>query len=228
MSAHRFALTIKSRNAKTGPIPVSTTSRESCPASCPLRANGCYADGGPLGMFWDKVTDGRAGGTLGEFVGAIAALPAGQLWRHNQAGDLPADASGAIDTAALGAIVSANAGRRGFTYTHHDVTRPENAAAVRDANRAGFTINLSGNSLAHADALAALEVGPVVAIVEPGGPQSGLTPAGRKYTVCPAQRRDDVSCATCQLCARQRDVVVAFEAHGVRTKRVIQITRAAA
>lgn len=228
MSTHHYALTRKSANVKTGPIPVSTTSRDSCPSACPLRGNGCYADGGPLGMFWNKVSDGRAGGELETFTAAIAALPDGQLWRHNQAGDLPADADGNIDADAFAAIVAANAGRRGFTYTHHDMAVPANVAAVRCANALGFTVNLSANSLAQADALAALDAGPVVAIVEPDGPQSGFTPAGRRYTVCPAQRRDNVSCATCQLCARQRDVIVAFEAHGASKRRVIAIARAAA
>jgi hypothetical protein len=125
-------------------------------------------------------------------------------------------------------IVSANMGKRGFTYTHHDMTIGHNAEIVRICNDSDFTINLSGNSLTHADQLAALGIGPVVAIVEPGGPQSGVTPAGRKYTVCPAQTRDDVSCATCQLCQRQRDVIVAFEAHGASKRRVIAISKAAA
>lgn len=229
MSTHRYALTRKSANVKTGPIPVSTTSRDSCPTACPLRGAGCYADGGPLGMYWRKLSrpDATIGTDIAGFAAAIAALPDGQLWRHNQAGDLPGDGR-CIDASALAAIVYANLGRRGFTYTHYDPWVGGNAKAIKAANAAGFTVNLSGNSLAHADKLFELGIGPVVAIVEPGGPQSGRTPAGRKYTVCPAQTREDVSCATCQLCQRQRDVIVAFEAHGTSKRRVIAIAQAAA
>jgi hypothetical protein len=50
---------------------------------------------------------------------------------------------------------------------------------------------------------------------------NAMTPAGRKVVVCPATQRDDVSCATCALCARQRDVIVGFPAHGVAKKKAM-------
>ena len=37
---YRAALTMRSRNVKTGPIPVSTTTEATCPEACPLRRNG--------------------------------------------------------------------------------------------------------------------------------------------------------------------------------------------
>ena len=51
----------KSRNGKTGPIPVSTTSGDTCPNACPLKGSGCYAKSGPLGMHWQKVSSGARG-----------------------------------------------------------------------------------------------------------------------------------------------------------------------
>ena len=37
-------LTLKSRNQKVGPVPVSTSGKHTCPDACPLKANGsCYA-----------------------------------------------------------------------------------------------------------------------------------------------------------------------------------------
>ena len=84
-----YFLTRKSRNAKTGPIPVSTTSADTCPNDCPFRGNGCYAEGYPLKGRWDEVTRGERGGSLEELAANIKTLPQGQLWRHNQAGDLP-------------------------------------------------------------------------------------------------------------------------------------------
>ena len=42
----------------------------------------------------------------------------------------------------------------------------------------------------------------------------------------PATQRDDVSCATCQLCQRPRDTIVGFPAHGSR-HRVINLRLAA-
>ena len=211
-------LTLKSANAKTGPIPVSTTERDSCPTDCAMRA-GCYAASGPLALHWAAVSAGTRGTSWGQFVASIAALPDGQLWRHNQAGDLP-QTGGTIDAVKLGQLVQANQGRRGFTYTHH--RDRASLAWVKHANEWGFTVNLSANDLHDADALAETGAGPVVVVLPSTQNENTLTPAGRKVVVCPATQRDDVSCATCQLCQRQRSTIVGFPAHGTR-KRVIDI-----
>jgi hypothetical protein len=214
-----YYLTEKSRNAKTGPIPVSTTSADTCPNDCPFRGNGCYADGYPLKGRWDEVTRGERGGSLAALCEKIAALPAGQLWRHNQAGDLPGDGE-RIDSAGLAAIVAANSGKRGFTFTHYNPARKRNAAAIRKANASGFTVNLSANNLEHADDLAALDIGPVAVVLpaEFDGRQAE-TPAGRRVAQCPATYRD-TTCADCGLCAkRDRKVIVGFPAHGVHKRK---------
>jgi len=211
-------LTIKSRNAKTGPIPVSTTGADSCPSTCPFSHNGCYADGGPLALFWRKVSEKKAGESFARFLDKIRALPTGQLWRHNQAGDLQGKGN-AISGKALLDLVDANNGKRGFTYTHKPMTT-RNAALVRHANDNGFTINLSGNNLAHADKLAALDVGPVVTVLPADASENTTTPDGRKVVVCPATQRDDVSCATCKLCAiAERDFIIGFPAHGASKRK---------
>jgi hypothetical protein len=222
---YQVALTMKSRNEKTGPIPVSTTTFATCPDVCPLRENGCYAGNGPLFMFWQKVTDGNTGTLWADFVDQIRKLKPGTLWRHNQAGDLPGNRIN-IDGGALAALVVANEGKRGFTYTHYDVTRNEkNRAIVKSANENGFTINLSANNLKHADALAETKVGPVVVVLPSSvsGPAKITTPQGRKVTVCPATYRDDVTCKSCGLCALQRETIVGFPAHGVQKKRADKI-----
>ena len=215
-------LTLKSANVKTGPIPVSTTERDSCPTDCAMRA-GCYAASGPLALHWAAVSAGTRGTSWGQFVASIAALPDGQLWRHNQAGDLP-QTGGTIDAVKLGQLVAANQGRRGFTYTHH--RDRASLAWVKHANAWGFTVNLSANDLHDADALADTGAGPVVVVLPSTQTENTETPAGRRVVVCPATQRDDVSCATCQLCQRQRSTIVGFPAHGTK-KRVIDIQVAA-
>jgi len=214
-----YSLTRKSRNKKTGPIPVSTTGAETCPTACPFKGAGCYADGYPLKGRWDEVTRGERGGTLEEFCADVAALPAGQFWRHNQAGDLPGDGE-RIDSAGLAAIVAANDGKRGFTFTHYSPARKRNATAIRKANAAGFTVNLSANNLEHADELAALNIGPV-AVVLPAAfnARKTTTPAGRPVAQCPATYRD-TNCDDCRLCAQQsRRVIVGFPAHGAHKRK---------
>lgn len=211
-----YRLTLKSANKKTGPIPVSTTSSDSCPAACPFKGNGCYAEQQPLLGRWREVDRGEYSYGLGEFCARVAALPEGGLWRHNQAGDLPGEGD-AIDADALLQLVAANRGKRGFTYTHKPMGSAENARAVESANAAGFTVNLSGNSLAHADSLADMGIAPVVTVLPSAvhGNVKLATPQGRRVVVCPATYRDDVNCASCGLCAvRDRKVIVGFPAHG--------------
>jgi hypothetical protein len=236
-------LTLKSRNDKTGPIPVSTTSNETCPDACPLKANGCYAEGGPLGMLWRALSDSVAGETFkrgrdsvqsltwSQFCGKVAGFKPGTFWRHNQAGDLPGKGD-QIDAVALAELGEANAssGSRGFTYTHKPITGPHgqsNQKAIMAANMRGFTVNLSANNLSEADTLAGAGIGPVVVVLpaEIQGKQDDLrTPDGRKVVVCPAtymggEDYTKRSCDTCQLCQRQRSTIVGFPAHGASKRK---------
>ena len=219
MRAH---LTLKSSNSKTGAIPVSTTERDSCGA-CPLKKAGCYADDYHLSMHWDAVSDGRRGTDWQTHCEQVAALPDGQLWRANQAGDLPRKGA-RIDREKLMRLVAASAGRRGFTYTHHAPT-PVNIETLYLAAMGGFTVNLSANNLAHADELAAtgLPVAVVLPISQTANPR---TPQGRPVTICPATQRDDVTCATCALCARgDRPTIIGFPAHGTGARKADAVAR---
>lgn len=172
-------LTMRSANEKVGPIPVSTTTADSCPESCPLNLNlpeqsdrearrdalkaqglaPCYASKGRISMHWRAVTEGKRGMEWGDFCAEIATLPKGTLWRHNQAGDLPGRGD-EVDAKALLALADANVGRQGFTYTHKPVDRLDEACTTRaqgnlvDIARAvsrGFAVNLSADSLEDAD-----------------------------------------------------------------------------
>jgi hypothetical protein len=219
-------LTLKSRNKKVGSIPVSTSSAATCPDACPLKSKGCYAASGPMSLHWHKVTEGKAGGSWDTFTAQIAALPVGQPWRHNQAGDLPG-AGDRIDTRKLAALVDANRGRRGWSYTHKPPSA-RNAEAISHANANGFTINLSADTLAEADQLAALNIGPVVVVLDApeGAKADTVTPEGRRVVTCPATYRDDVRCSDCLLCARaKRTTVVGFPAHGAYRKAAAAVAR---
>jgi hypothetical protein len=169
-------------------------------------------------MHWRAVTAGARGTDWPTFCAAIDALPDGQLWRHNQAGDLPPDSTGkTVDPVKLGQLVRANIGRRGFTYSHWKDSQSINW--IRHANAWGFTVNLSADTIDEADQLHATGC-PVVVVVPSHVTANFTTPAGHRVVVCPATQRDDVSCATCQLCQRQRDAIVAFPAHGSGARRI--------
>ena len=212
----RVHLTHKSANVKTGPIPVSTTEKSSCPTNCAMRSE-CYADSGPLALHWAAVSAGKRGTDWETFCETIAQLPDAQLWRHNQAGDLPVK-NGTVDPVALGQLVAANTGKRGFTYSHH--RDADSIDWIRHANAWGFTVNLSANNLSDADALSDMDAGPVVVVLPSTQTTNTVTPKGRSVVVCPATQRDNVSCATCQLCQRQRKTIVGFPAHGTRYRKI--------
>ena len=219
-----FHLTPKSANVKTGPIPVATISDDTCPDACPFRKKECYAKSGPLALHWRKVSAGQRGTGLAEFCGSVESFEPDTLWRYAQAGDLPGDGQ-QIDGYSLGQIVSANRGRRGFTYSHYDPTIGDNAKYIRGANDWGFTVNLSANNLDHADKLKSMAIGPVVVVLPSNATENTVTPGGHRVVVCPATIKDGVSCATCQLCQRQRDIIVGFPAHGTSKNSVNSVIK---
>lgn len=203
----------QSSNRKTGPIPVTYSQRDTCPPSCPHYLDDCYAEGFNTRMTWDKIPN--RGVELAALVRFIQAMPDGQLWRHNVAGDLPGEGE-TIDAAALGEIVAANTGRRGFTYTHKK--NPDAITWARHATDWGFTVNLSADDAGEADALAAHGL-PVVCIVPIDTPKQTTTPAGRPILVCPAQTINYMTCALCGLCQKaDRRQIIGFRAHGTKAR----------
>ena len=247
-------LTLKSRNQKVGKVPVSTSGKGTCPDTCPMKASGaCYASGGPLALFWDKVTNNEAGTNYDRFLQQVKELPEGQFWRHNQAGDLQPSPQFAdtIDAPKLVDLVEANRGKCGFTFTHYSpIDNMVNEFAIYAANQNGFTINLSGNTPEHADQLAATNCGPVVSVLPLEYQRKGkgkeftesldeykarlatlpqTTPGGRKLVVCPATYRENTNCNDCRLCQKaNRKTVVGFPSHGRSKRKADAIARGAA
>lgn len=215
-----FHFTLVSSNAKVGPILVTTSDRKTCPDSCGFKSNGCYAEAGHIRRHWDMVSAGARGQGFEAMLGAIRMQAKGALWRHNQAGDLPGK-NGIIFADMLAMIVQANKGKRGFTYTHYDVKVEQNRQAVRQSNKKGFCINLSADSLDHADKLKAMNIGPVVVVLPIDQKDKLKTPGGNDVVICPAVKYDNINCANCGLCAKiDRKSIVGFPAHGPQKRKV--------
>lgn len=204
-----------SKNSKTGDMPVSTTGSETCSPSCPHNKHKtCYAKYSFLGLHWRHVDSGKRDMGWGSFLNFVSALKDGQLWRHNQAGDLMG-LGVKVDRVKLNELVNANKGKRGFTYTHKQLT-PTNLEYFDYANRQGFTINYSCDSVR--DALTLKEnvqfLGkklPIVVTVpedyEPNHPD---------VKICPEQI-SGVQCVKCQWCAMSdRTWIIAFRGHGIK------------
>lgn len=221
------SLTSISSNRKVGRIPVSTTEKSSCPNQCQLKDTDCYARLGPLGMHWAKVGNGR-GDNWSAFCDRVKKFATGQLWRHNQAGDLPKDTTissdvDRIDESKCDELSSASSHTKGWTYTHYDVTDDHNKRVVQKMNsQSGMTVNLSADSLRQAEQLYSLGIGPVcVTLPQNTAVRGNKTEGGIPVVICPAQTQDNINCAQCKLCqVKNRKSIVGFLAHGVSAKRL--------
>jgi hypothetical protein len=192
-----------------------------------LKGSGCYAEFGHTGGYWRKVSRGEWGGEYSEVIQKINGIFRGQLWRFNIAGDL-LHVGEKIAADALAYIVKANKGKRGFTYTHHDVsdnaTGLHNRQLIKMANKRGFTVNLSANNLEHADILADLAIGPVVTLLPIDAAKLSKTPSGRDVVVCPAVSSDNITCASCGICQKvDRKSIIGFPVHGVAKKKAFKV-----
>jgi hypothetical protein len=122
-----------------------------------------------------------------------------------------------------------------------DPIAAENRRMIAMAVEAGFMVNLSADNPSHADELAALGIAPVVTVLAHAyaryatrhrfkrhkdlwGETIGQwrdrtahlprrTPEDRRIAICPATY-SDATCKSCGACARLRDVVIGFPAHG--------------
>lgn len=203
-------------NSKTA-IPTTRSWRGSCPSSCPLMGKSCYAENFPMVMHWDKLT--HEGLSYADLLDEISRLRRNTLWRHNDAGDLIGSA-GLIDLTALTALVDANRGRRGFTYTHWDWRT--NEGLLKWSNRNGFTINVSASGVS--DALEAHNAGlPATVILNTDG-QKMVKVGGVRIIICPAQRKKKMTCAKCGLCQKaDRNYLIGFWPHGTKKSGLIKM-----
>jgi len=127
-----------------------------------------------------------------------------------------------------------------------------NKSIIALVNSVGFTINLSANNPAEADTLADLKIAPVVTILAHDYARRAVrhrakrrpdewaetiaewrdriarlprhTPAGRRIAICPATY-SAATCKSCGACAKPREAVIGFPAHGAR--RVVEKATAA-
>lgn len=210
----------KTGNTKIGAIPVTRSPQVNCPETCSLKGNGCYAESHWLGIHWKK--DLTKGFMFSDLLSFVAKLKRNTLWRHNEAGDL-SHVDGNINKDELFALVDANKGKRGFTYTHH-IPNEHNAPLIKHSNDNGFTINVSAENMAMADEYFGLGIGPVVSILPIESEKVTMTPNGVRVVKCPNTYQDDLTCADCKLCHdADRNYIIGFPAHGSGKSKVNKI-----
>jgi hypothetical protein len=226
-------VTPQSGNAKTGNIPVTYRPMTTCANDCAflpkdyaeqlvaagLRSpdipseGGCYGTGRIFGMarkFAATITAGEVRAKL-----ARAARSA-RFLRDRVVGDILTE-SGTIDHGYIATIakLAREAHLIPFGYTH--AWRGMTSDDVAQIRATGYIMNASCET--RDDVRAAVDLGMPVTIAS-DIVADGEMIAGKRVVTCPAQTREDVTCASCGLCARgERAAVVRFQIHGTARKR---------
>lgn len=224
----------KSANEKTGNIGQSYVGPQTCPTRCPFRgedgtAGPCYAQHGHCSWVWartEKSAEEAGPGLI--TVDALAAwvkanVRPGALFRHGVAGDFARPGTSSLDRALLKKITAAyvDGGVKAYAYTHCAINA-SSAAAIRQANAAGFTVSASCETKQEAEKAVNLGIPAVLAVVEP--PKHGEKVAGKSLVLCPAQAKEGITCKACKLCAQaSRKAIPCFLVHGAKAAAAAEI-----
>lgn len=209
-------LSPKSGNSKTGPIPVTYRAMDTCPEDCPFlptgETGGCYGTGRIFAMarkFAATVTMGSLRDRLGKRDKSARFL------RDRVVGDVITD--GEIDHGYIRSIASLAREFALIPFGYSHAWRRFTRADVDAIASTGYVMNASCET--RADVREAIDLGMPVTIasdlVEDG--ETFTRPDGKTLRVvtCPAQTRENVTCASCGLCAkRDRAAIVRFLIHG--------------
>lgn len=230
-------ITAQSGNTKTGNIPVTYRPMTTCANDCPflpktyaaelvaagkrdpnIPANGgCYGTGRIFGMA--KKFAGTV--TLADIRGKLSrAHKSARFLRDRVVGDVMTD-TGEIDHPYIGAI--AELAREfdlvpfGYTHAWREFSRQD----VAQVKKTGYVMNASCET--RADIRAAIDLGFPITIASDviGEGETFARPDGKTLRVvtCPAQSRENVTCADCGLCAKpERAAIVRFNIHGTAKK----------
>jgi len=190
-----------SNNRKTGPCSATYVAQQSCPASCPLRNAGCYAEKGRVGIHTRRLNAG--GGTALEIARAeaegIRKLKAfGQALRLHVVGDCKSEKTAEIVSEACRDFVKRGGGSP-WSYTH---------AWRRVARKAWEGVSILASIHRIKDGLKALARGYAPAIVVEEFPQGkAWKEEGVTWIPCPAQLKEynpntgeGIQCVDCRLC----------------------------
>lgn len=222
---------LHSKNVKVGDVAATYAPiRQTCPVSCPMRDNGCYAQYGNVRYSETRVSqyvDGMNGDTVAileadEVCDMARKAPRGHAIRLHVSGDATSDfrashMARAADT--WRRVVNGPV----WSYTH----------AWRDVARDSWgTVSILASCESTADAAVALAKGYAAAVVVASHPADGRayrTSEGVKVIPCPSQTRD-IKCTECRLCWDDAMLIaqgaaIAFATHGTGKKRALTVLK---
>jgi hypothetical protein len=222
----------RSGNAKLGRAAATIVARQSCPASCPYKGSGCYAEHDNTRTHWDRISAGSGSADAlalaGREASAIDRLRGDRDLRLHVAGDSPTEEGTRLIAAACARYVGR--GRaiglevKVWAYTH----------AWREVTRAAWgCVSVLASCETAADATLARARGYAVALTVPEfEAERAYDAAGVKIVPCPQQTRG-ASCTDCRLCfgderLRDRSLAIGFALHGAgirKARRALADTR---
>ena len=229
-----------SSNKKTGNIIQSYSSRATCPEKCPLKAEGCYADGYRTRKLWDRCDNPEDPRYVANYDQLRLALleatiqhikgSPNVLFRHNVAGDVAIEGTSVIDINRVNILADAVKyvntlfpdSLMGYTYTHCEISEYA-AGIIHEAASKGFLINASCETVSEVMQAKALGINTVIASVNPEETKKALKASGIVGVQCPAQTHADRNCKECRLCARDRETTVIFKIHGETAKKAAKV-----
>ena len=204
-----------SSNAKTGKVSVSMASQATCPDSCKLKGNGCYAESGLMNIHTGRLNKATADATKIALAQAeaegIDALSGKRDLRLHVVGDATTNATAKLLSDAAERHMD-KAGKKAWSYTHgwREVAR-----------KAWGRVSVLASVETLADARKAMARGYAVAMVVSSfaSDKASMLADDVKGIPCPSQTRDNIACTDCRLCwddqaLLSRRAIVLFAAHG--------------
>lgn len=199
--------------------------KATCPKNCALKNEGCYSQTGNT-FFTVRRLDQNAGKKSGIAVANEEALaidnawkggkvPNGQLLRIHVSGDCTTDNSAKIVSSAAERWLN-RGGKNVWSYTH----------AWRRVKRNSWgKVNVLASMENPKDGKLAIKRGYAPALVV-GSFKSdkAFVAEGIRWIPCPAQTKENVTCADCKLCHNvdklaERNAGIAFETHGAQKNK---------
>lgn len=223
MSTRAVAFAVEaSDNMKTGLVHATYASQNSCPSSCPLRGNGCYAESGPMAIWTRRVnTAGLDADPLEIALAEAEAISERLSGRHHLrlhvVGDCATNEAAAIVSEA--ALYVLKKGRKAWTYSH---------AGADVERRAWGRVSVLASAERPEQVLALQDKGYATAMVIDRFDSDKLfVRDGIKILPCPNQTRG-VKCTECRLCLddnrlHANRITIGFTPHGSRFKRVLKV-----
>ncbi len=197
-----------SDNSKTGHVSATYATQATCPTSCKLRGEICYAENGFTGFTTRRLNRQAAANPM--HVNAIAKLEANAIETLSGKRPLRVHVVGDCSTNKAAKLISnaaakhtAKHGQKAWSYTH----------AWREVKRESWgTMSIFASCESVKEIKRARRRGFATAVVVQAFKQdSAYVDNGEKLIPCPVQTGKSASCSTCQLCMKS-DVLFAAKA----------------